>query len=227
MALALAAQTAALTIILVVFTAQGVKLDPQTISNDGNFLAIASCASGVAGIGLSLFFATVRNGVSVKKYLALRLPSMKEFVLYLLCMFLLVLLSDGISLLLRRPIVPEVMVEIYQSATWAMPVLWVVLLVTAPLSEEFFFRGFMFTGLEQSRLGTIGTIILTSAIWAAIHLQYDVHGILVIFFIGLFLGYVRYKTRSLWLCVILHSIMNLIATIQMLMLLSIASNRVA
>jgi membrane protease YdiL (CAAX protease family) len=78
----------------------------------------------------------------------------------------------------------------------------------------------MFAGLQRSALGTIGTIVLTAAVWAAIHVQYDLHGILVIFFLGLFLGWVRYRTGSLWLCVMLHSIMNLIATIQLLIVLA-------
>jgi membrane protease YdiL (CAAX protease family) len=220
MLLALVAQTAAIFVVALVQTASGVKIDPERIANDGDYLAVATCGLGVAGIGLSIFFAAVRKGITVKDYLALRLPRAKEFVRHLLVLFGLVLLSDGISLLLGKPIVPEVMIEIYQSASWALPILWVALLITAPLSEEFFFRGFMFAGLQRSALGTIGTIVLTAAVWAAIHVQYDLHGILVIFFLGLFLGWVRYRTGSLWLCVMLHSIMNLIATIQLLIVLA-------
>ena len=119
-----------------------------------------------------------------------------------------------------EPIVPDFMIDTYQSATWGLPLLLFVLFVTAPLSEEFFFRGFMLEGLQRSRLGIIGAVIITAAVWAGIHLQYDLHGILMIFFLGLIFGYVRFKTRSLWLCVMLHSIMNLIATAEMLVVLS-------
>lgn len=85
----------------------------------------------------------------------------------------------------------------------------------------------MFAGLKQSRLGVVGAVIISAAVWAGIHLQYDLHGILVIFFLGLFLGFVRHKTGSTWLCVILHSIMNLIATIELLVVESAAGSMVA
>jgi membrane protease YdiL (CAAX protease family) len=35
-----------------------------------------------------------------------------------------------------------------------------------------------------------------------------------IFFVGLFLGFARWQARSVWLCVLLHALMNLLATIQ-------------
>jgi membrane protease YdiL (CAAX protease family) len=224
---ALAAQVIAMIVMAAVLAARGTKVDPQSIGSDGNFLAVATCGSGLAAIGLSLLFAAVRRGITVKEYLALSLPSPKEFGKYLAFLLFFVLVSDGITVMLGRPIVPEFMMETYQSTTWGVPLLLLVLLVTAPLSEEFLFRGFMFAGLLRSPLGVIGTIIVTSLVWAGIHLQYDMYGIFVIFILGLFLGFVRYKTGSMWLCVILHSIMNLIATIELMVLLSIAPDLVA
>jgi uncharacterized protein len=57
-------------------------------------------------------------------------------------------------------------------------------------------------------------VIITSLLWAAIHLQYDLYGIATIFVGGIFLGWVRLKTDSIWLCIILHGMMNLIATLE-------------
>ena len=216
----LAAQIVVAAIVAVV-TARGGRIDAESLSSDGNVLAMATCASGLVALALTVFFAWLRRGIDLKTYLALRLPTQREFSRWFICLLLLVLATDAASALLSRPIVPEVMIEIYENSDWARPVLWLAILVMAPLSEEFFFRGFLFAGLQQSRLGSLGTVLITSVLWAVIHLQYDIYGIAVIFLAGLVLGFARVKTSSLWLCVILHSLMNVIAMIELLTYLSV------
>jgi membrane protease YdiL (CAAX protease family) len=85
--------------------------------------------------------------------------------------------------------------------------------VAAPLSEEFFFRGFLFAGLKNSRLGGYGTVAVTSLLFACIHFQYDIQGLLFVLLIGIFFGITRLRTNSLWLCIALHSFMNIMATL--------------
>ena len=91
---------------------------------------------------------------------------------------------------------------------------WGALIVAAPLFEELFFRGFLFKGLETSFLGTAGTIIVTSGIWAAIHLQYDAYGIATVFILGLLLGVARAQEGTLLLPLGMHSAANLVAAIE-------------
>ena len=43
--------------------------------------------------------------------------------------------------------------------------------LAGPLMEEFIVRGFLFRGWSESRLGPIGAIFLTSAVWALNHTQ--------------------------------------------------------
>jgi membrane protease YdiL (CAAX protease family) len=201
--------------------ARGEKLDASSIASDGNILALGTCLSGIAALALVILFAWVRKGIDLKTYLALQLPTKREFSRWFICLLLLVLATDALSALLGRPIVPEVIIEIYQDTGWARPFLLLAILVGAPLSEEFLFRGFLFAGFQRSWLGTIGTIIVTSVLWAAIHVQYDHYGMAVIFLAGLVLGFARAKTGSLWLCVMLHSLMNVIAMIELLTYLSV------
>ncbi|MDI4236963.1 CPBP family intramembrane metalloprotease [Bradyrhizobium sp. Arg237L] len=80
--------------------------------------------------------------------------------------------------------------------------------IAGPILEEFVFRGFMFRGWSQSFLGPIGAIVLTSAVWAVYHTQYDWFGRLEIFVVGLVLGHLRWRSNSTWLTVVLHSAMN-------------------
>jgi membrane protease YdiL (CAAX protease family) len=80
--------------------------------------------------------------------------------------------------------------------------------IAGPLMEEFVVRGFMFRGWSQSFLGPIGAIVLTSAVWAMNHTQYDWFGRLEVFGSGLALGHIRWHSNSTWLSVIAHSALN-------------------
>ena len=75
--------------------------------------------------------------------------------------------------------------------------------------EEFVFRGFIFRGWSESFLGPVGCIVLTSVVWAMLHVQYDWFGRFFIFVSGLALGYFRWRSNSTWLPVMVHSAMNI------------------
>ncbi|MFC1958097.1 lysostaphin resistance A-like protein [Chloroflexota bacterium] len=105
------------------------------------------------------------------------------------------------------------MVNVYNTSVWP-PLLWAALIIFAPAFEETFFRGFLFEGFRQSRIGIIGTIGLTALTWAALHMQYDIYGIVTIFIMGVLLGIVRLKTDSLWSPLLIHAFFNFVATLQ-------------
>jgi len=132
-------------------------------------------------------------------------------------MVVLLILSDGLTKLMGRPIVPDTMVEAYQTAGF-VPLFWFTLLVVAPLTEETLFRGFLFEGILHSKLQIRGALIITAAWWASIHVQYDWYGRATVFVFGLFLAYIRLKTNSILMTMCLHSLMNLIATLEIVLL---------
>src|SRR5688572_2300221 len=72
---AFAAQTAVVAAFAVIATVRGEKVDVESLASDGNVLAPAACAMGLVAFGLSLLFAGIRDGMRLKEYLALRLPS--------------------------------------------------------------------------------------------------------------------------------------------------------
>jgi hypothetical protein len=80
--------------------------------------------------------------------------------------------------------------------------------IAGPVVEEFVVRGFMFRGWSESFLGPIGAIVLTSAVWAMNHTQYDWFGRLDIFGMGLAFGHFRWRSGSTWLTVMVHSALN-------------------
>ncbi len=185
----------------------------QLMEYNGTSLAL----SGIIPAFLCLVFIAALiyflKKTNIKNYLGLHSFSVKQLGIWLAALALFILASDFLTHSLGKPIVPEVMLDIYRSAEpiW---LLWIALMIGAPLFEEIFFRGFLLPGMQQSWLGLHGAVIVTSILWAIIHLQYDIYGIATIFLMGLLLGYAKINSGSLWLPILLHSLSNLTATIQ-------------
>ena len=83
--------------------------------------------------------------------------------------------------------------------------------IIAPIAEEFIFRGFLYSQLSRTKIGPWGTVSLSSLLWTIIHFQYEVLILIVLFFFGIFLGYIRMAYNSLSLPIMLHGINNLFA----------------
>jgi membrane protease YdiL (CAAX protease family) len=91
--------------------------------------------------------------------------------------------------------------------------LWITVVVLAPLTEEWVFRGFVFEGLSLVPGGAVTATLITSLLWASIHLQYSWREMSVIFLFGLVLGAVRHATGSVWPLILLHIFNNLLSCI--------------
>lgn len=111
----------------------------------------------------------------------------------------------------------ESMVQMAQTTQVAL-FLYLGVGIGAPLVEEFMFRGALWRGWRESRLGLWGALGLTSFCWAVLHVQYPGIIIAYIFVLGLLLGLAREKTGSLWVPIWMHGLNNGLATIEMLRL---------
>ncbi len=154
----------------------------------------------------------LKRGASVKRYLGLRWFELRAFGYWFLIVFACLLAYDGLAFLLGIEIVPDFSIAIYESAQGSW-ILWLAIVLAAPLLEEMLFRGFLFSGIATSFAGPSGAIVTTSLLWAVIHVQYDYFWMLSIFIIGLSLGMVRYKTGSILLTFALHAAINLAAMV--------------
>jgi len=77
--------------------------------------------------------------------------------------------------------------------------------IIAPICEETFFRSFVFAGF-LNRMPIIVAIVLSSFLFAIAHA--DLGSFAVLFFIGLALAFVRWRTHSIWPGIILHLLNN-------------------
>jgi membrane protease YdiL (CAAX protease family) len=142
-------------------------------------------------------------------YLALNWPTAGELVRALAVMTVL-LLVETVSMAVFGG--QGASLEPYLSARKAggLLVYLVGACIAAPVMEEFVVRGFMFRGWSQSFLGPVGAIVLTSTLWAMIHVQYDWSGRFWIFVTGLMLCHLRWRSNSTWLPVMVHSAINIV-----------------
>jgi membrane protease YdiL (CAAX protease family) len=135
-------------------------------------------------------------------------------LMYLFLSLLLIVAYDLTMLLLQRPLIPESMQWLFIQAEHQTFLLWIALVITAPLFEEFLFRGILFHKLQQSAVGPFASIILIAFLWAVIHIQYDIVDMIGVFIAGIWLGILRYKTATLWVPIIIHMVWNAIASLQ-------------
>lgn len=80
--------------------------------------------------------------------------------------------------------------------------------VLAPLAEELFFRGWLYTGL-RARYGFWPSYLVTATLFAAIHWDANHRRILLVLPLALALGLLREGTGSIKPTVLLHAVYNL------------------
>lgn len=110
-----------------------------------------------------------------------------------------------------QPPQPQPLAELIMSAgDWRGLLLPLLLVgVGAPLSEELYFRGFVYPVL-RSRIGVAWGIIITACFFAALH--FDPVRFFPLALGGAFLTYFREKTGSLYPSLAAHSVWNVVMT---------------
>lgn len=77
--------------------------------------------------------------------------------------------------------------------------------ILAPLWEELVYRGFFF-GLLKSRWGVLPALVFSSAVFSSAHLS--LAAFLPLLIVGMAVGYVYHKTRSLYFAIFFHALFN-------------------
>jgi uncharacterized protein len=182
----------------------------------GGLTISLSVIMGLPAVVIAAWIAIRPTRTPFADYLALRWTSWSNFLIGVIALAVLVGGWDMLSRGLGREVTPGFMGDVLKSAQ-ASGAVWLLVIafcVAAPVSEEILARGFLYRGWSESRLGVAGAIFLSSLAWTSLHLQYDWFFFGEVFSIGLLLGYLRYRTNSTWLTIVIHGVNNLAATIQ-------------
>jgi membrane protease YdiL (CAAX protease family) len=108
----------------------------------------------------------------------------------------------------------EAMLESYLSMFngVGLPALLIGGALIGPICEEIVFRGVILEGLSKQYNST-KAIIFSSLIFSIVHLQ--PLQMIAAFIFGVVLGWIYLKTKSLWICIIIHVLNNTIAFMAM------------
>jgi CAAX protease family protein len=207
---------------------QGGSIDHETFGKAvtvvvSNGLTISlSVITGLPAVSLALWIAIRIKGARFADYLALRGFSWANLAIGVAALFVLVMGWDTLSRATGREVEPGFMGDVLKTARddGALALLLFAFCVAAPITEEFFARGFLYRGWSESFLRVPGAIVLSSLVWTGLHLQYNWYFLGEVFSIGLLLGYLRYRSKSTWLTIILHGLNNLAAVVQTILLTS-------
>lgn len=160
-----------------------------------------------------------RRNADPKKVLALHMPSLGllgwlivigGFVIGLYILFGIIAWSFGIDVN-SSGLVEQAVMQLRAS-----PLYFLIaggLVIGAPIAEELTFRGQIFAALSQTRVGTMGAAVITSAVWAGIHVTQEWHTIPLLFLMGLALCWLLVRYGSLWITIICHAAWNAVTTI--------------
>ena len=80
------------------------------------------------------------------------------------------------------------------------------MVIAAPIFEEFIFRGIMLDGLLK-KYSPMKSILISSFLFGLVHL--NPWQFVIGLFLGIFMGWIYYKTKSLSLTIIIHAAVNL------------------
>ena len=186
-------------------------------ATDGFVLSVATFVTTILCTALVIGIIKLKKDTVLKEYLCLRPVPFNMMLRWIGVLAMFIVLANLIGLALGRPLVTEFMSAIYATAQ-PLWMLWLALIIAAPLFEEIFFRGFLFQGFASSLMGPAGAVFVTSGLWASIHTQYDTHDKAVIFCLGLLLGAARVHTGSLLAPLGLHAASNLESTLEVALL---------
>jgi uncharacterized protein len=184
----------------------------ESVSTSGMLLAVVTFVVNAVTLAF-LMLAPIIRRASIREWFALRPVRPSQTIIAMIIVAVLIAASDLTTHLLNQPVVPEFMINAWKTAGF-LPLLLAALIIAAPIFEEMTFRGFLFQGIARLRWGGIPAIIVTAALWAGIHLQYDWYGVTTLFVFGLVLGGVRLWTGSLILPILMHAVINLVASVE-------------
>ena len=195
--------------------------DPDILSLGSNAIVVAATTLACLPVTLLvLALAAKLARIRFVDYFALRPVGLRTVLLALACTLGYGILLDIITYAMGHAMLSPFVVGLYQTARegGTLGLVLVAVIIAAPVTEEFLFRGFLFRGWARSRIGVVGAVALTSAIWAAMHIQYDWLGVAEIFGLGLLFGWLRQRSGSLVTTLGMHAAYSTAAMIQVAVL---------
>ena len=196
-------------------TLRGLRGIMGLVERDAFLLAITAIGSTLFVVPLVVGIARLQKRWRVRDHFDLNRVGFKTVKFWFFIAVVLLLIQDYILPMWVKQEMPEFMTNITYPSQLSKWLLVLGVAFMAPILEEVIFRGYLLKGFAHSFIGVYGAIVLTSLIWAFIHFQYEWVYLVMIFIIGLVLGYARFKSNSLYIPIMMHVVFNLVAAIEL------------
>jgi len=183
----------------------------------GDLLAISVLIGAAICIPLLVLFIKMKKGTNLSVYLAFRSVPVKTYLFWGAITLFIAIVGEYIVVWFGADRIPEFMIDTYAN-TGHLWLLFLAVVIAAPVWEELLFRGFLMRGLESSFVTRIGAVVITAAVWALIHFQYEWQYLLLVFIMGLALGCARLATASIFVPISMHVLNNSLALGQLALL---------
>jgi membrane protease YdiL (CAAX protease family) len=170
--------------------------------------------NGIAG-GITLAVGAYMNDFSLHSMLLDHLPNLAGILGGIFAIIGIAILSSELNNVLNHyfpvPTDTKIIDTLMQDDLFGV---FITVLLVAPIVEEMLFRGIIMEGLSKNyKLAT--AVLVSSILFALVHLPVGVIVALNIFLLALFLAWVRLESGSLMLCVICHATFNAIPFVTM------------
>ena len=185
------------------------SMSSHELLEDGTFVALMGLATGIVVPTACVCCVKLKRGITVRDYLGLRGVPLRQLIRWLVVALLLEVVFNITSLFNQ----PEPFLEnAYNSAAFK-PLFWIVAVAARP-SPKNSFSGDSCLSDCRSRGWETSAPLRTSALWAALHIQYHMSTVAVILVYGLVLGYARLRTDSLVVPLAMHALTNFVAMLE-------------
>lgn len=190
-------------------------------SSDGTIISVSVIISWILLTALSVLIVRSKSG-DIRRYLALTPFSVAVGIGFLGLLLLFMIGSEALTYLLdKSPL--DFVDPLYESVS-SVWLLIIAMVVVAPIYEELVFRGLLWSAIAEqfsapsypAQRGAMAASVVTSIIFAVIHLQYGLYEISTIVVLALIFCYARIKSGSLLLPMLLHIVNNGVAMWQYL-----------
>jgi membrane protease YdiL (CAAX protease family) len=190
-------------------------IDPGRVATDGTAVAIYTLISNPIEI-VTLVLAIQLLGSNARDYLGIDIPHWRDVAIAVAGLAATIAAADALTFALGKDMVPAFQIELHRTARaqGSLPWLWLAIIVAAPVGEELLFRGFLFRGFVHEPRDAVPGILIISLIWSMLHVQYDWFGTSQVFVIGLLFGFVRWRTGSTTLAILMHVLLNLESVVE-------------
>jgi len=169
-------------------------------------LLLADLTTVFVQTALTLAVVKLRRGFRIADYFALHLVPWRTALAWIASG---IAAASLVTIIRRVTNGPAPNIDLFTQDGFTLYLVTIIVLI--PISEELFDRGFILTGLRETRFRDALAIPVGAALWALAHANRAWQGFAALFLLACLLGVTRKSTNSILPGVLVHAVQNSLA----------------